>query len=173
MSYVFGFCLLVFVVEHGTEDTIPKSRADAKSFLLLFVMMKMVSAPKWFHPFKGRFPGVNCKVHAGVQEIAKDKAGIKGKYEAGQWEQAEDEIHDYEKDRGDKDTGNGGQEQALGISWKMVVVFMEDEDKTLDMFVLRYEMINEPVHDIFEEGPEEHAGEEQGEDRSGGNSEVG
>ena len=100
------------------------------------------------------------EVHTGIQKIAEDEAGIKGEDEAGQREQTEGIVHCCEKDRSDQDTGNGGEEQPLAIPWIVVVVFVEDIDKALDMFVLRYEVIDEPMHDVFEEGPEEYAGEE-------------
>ena len=68
---------LFFQIEHGTKDVIPNRAADAKALVLILVMMEMMIAPKRFHPFKRRVPGMNSVMHAAIHQITQNKSGEK------------------------------------------------------------------------------------------------
>src|SRR5882757_7863877 len=73
--YFLFVLFFFFEIEHSAEDPVPKGAADAKSFVLVLVMVEMVVAPERLHPSKWRVPGMDSVVHAAIEEITKDKAG--------------------------------------------------------------------------------------------------
>src|ERR1700733_4819754 len=77
--YLFFILFFFFQIEHGTKYPVPDSCTDAKTHIVIFIMMKMVISPKRFHPFKGRVPGMDGIMHGAVHQVTEDKSGEKHK----------------------------------------------------------------------------------------------
>jgi len=70
----------LFEIEHGTEDAIPNGAAYPESFMIVLVMVEVMVAPKGFHPFEWRVPGVDGIVHATIQKITHHETWEEHKY---------------------------------------------------------------------------------------------
>src|SRR5215471_346752 len=64
--YFLFIFIFSFQIKHCTEYPVPDGSADTITPMCIFVMMQVMIAPKRFHPFKRRVPGVDGIVHATV-----------------------------------------------------------------------------------------------------------
>ena len=136
--------------------------------MFVLIVVKMVVAPQGFHPFERRIPGMDRIVHATIEEIAKHKAGKEHEYIV-----AHDQPVQEEEGRRDDEAGYGRHEQPFFVAGEMVVVAVHCIDELLGPLTFSDGMEGIAMHQIFKEGPKEHAAEENEGDAPGQEAEIG
>ena len=142
--------MFLLQIEHSPKDMVPDRAADAKALVVVLIMMKMVVTPERLHPFEGWIPGMNGIMHAAIHQVAQHKPGPESKYIV-----THEQVHDAKDGRGDDQAGYRGHKQTLLITGEMVVIAMHDIDELLCSGTLTHPMKGKPVHQVFEEAPEE------------------
>src|SRR5258707_819214 len=112
LLYFLFILFFFFEVEHGAEDPVPNGAAYAKALMFVLVMVQVMVAPKGFHPFKGRVPGVDGIVHAAIEQVAQYKPRKEHK-DVG----SHRKPHQKEQRRGNDQAGDRGHEQSLFVAW--------------------------------------------------------
>src|SRR5580692_12770042 len=78
LEHQFLHLLLVFLlllqVEHRSENPVPDRAAYPETFVVVFIMMEMVVAPKGFHPSERRVPRMDRVMHRSIQQVPQHKS---------------------------------------------------------------------------------------------------
>src|SRR5580692_13142683 len=78
LEHQFLHLLLVFLlllqVEHRSENPVPDRAAYPETFVVVFIMMEMMVAPKGFHPSERRVPCMDRVMHRPVKQIPQHKS---------------------------------------------------------------------------------------------------
>src|SRR5690606_4081815 len=135
--------------------------------MLILIMMKMVVAPERFHPFEWGIPGMDGIVHRTIHQVADDKSREEHKSDLTQQKVLAEKYEGSQYN-----AGHRRHEQPFFVAWIMMVVAMHDVDDLFGPFALRHIMEHEPVHQVLEKSPEQHARREKHHDLPGRISEL-
>ena len=102
-----------------------------------------------------------CPVQKGVQQIAQKKSRKKSPGINGRPKKTKNPIKDHKKQGCHDDARNRRHQKALLVSRKQMVRSVHDKMKSLNYLIFRDPVEQEPVEQIFSQGPEEKGSDKQ------------
>ena len=109
--------------------------------------------PEVLETFRG-LHDMSCPVKKGIQQVSEEETGEKSPGIGASPKQTKNAIKDQKQKRGHEDPGNRGHQKTLLISGKQMVRPVHDKMKSLDDLIFRDPVEQEPMKQVFSQGPD-------------------